>query len=301
MAYSLEGLPTVAANGAELAYREVGQREPVVFIHGSLSDVRTWDGQLEAIGGTHRAIAYSRRYSPPGPTIEAGVDDQMLPHVEDLIALLEGLGAEPAHLVGNSWGGFIALLTAIRAPERVRSLVLMEPPVLSLFVSTPPRPAELAAVLARRPRTGVAILGFGIGTVAKVERALKRGEDEKAMEQFARGVLGDNAFESLSPERLRQARDNIPTLRAQQLGAGFPPLSDDQVRSVRAPVLLICGERSPSLFRHLSERLDELLPEAELVQIDGASHAMHEREPAAVNGRISRFIAGVGASGRNRV
>jgi pimeloyl-ACP methyl ester carboxylesterase len=224
----------------------------------------------------------------------------MLPHVEDLIALLEGLGAEPAHLVGISWGAFIALLAAIRAPERVRSLVLMEPPVLSLFVSTPPRPAELAGVLARRPRTGVAILGFGIGTVAKVERALKRGEDEKAMELFARGVLGDDTFDSLPPERLQQARENIPTLRAQQLGAGFPPLSEEQVRSVRAPALLICGERSPSLFRRLSERLEELLPEAELVRIDGASHAMHEQEPAAVNGRISRFLAGAGGSGAGR-
>jgi pimeloyl-ACP methyl ester carboxylesterase len=224
-------------------------------------------------------------------------DDQMLPHVEDLAALLEGLGAEPTHLVGNSWGAFIALLAAIHAPERVRSLVLMEPPVLSLFVSTPPRPAELAAVLARRPRTGIAILGFGIGTIAGVERALKRGEDERAMERFARGVLGDETFENLPEERLRQARDNIPTLRAQQLGAGFPPLSEHEVRSVRIPALLICGERSPGLFRRLSERLEELLPKAEMVQIDDASHAMHEQQPAAVNGRISRFLAGVSGGG----
>lgn len=297
MAYALESLPTVTANGAELAYREVGRGEPVVFIHGSLSDIRTWDGQLEAIGGTHRAIAYSRRYSPPGPPIEPGADDQMLPHVEDLTALLEGLEAEPAHLVGNSWGGFIALLAAIRAPERVRTLVLMEPPVLSLFVSTPPRPAELAAVLARRPRTGIAILGFGIGTIAGVERALKRGEDERAMERFARGVLGDETFENLPEERLRQARDNIPTLRAQQLGAGFPPLSEDEVRSVRAPTLLICGERSPGLFQRLTERLEELLPRAEVVEIDDASHTMHEQQPAAVNGAISRFLAGASGGG----
>jgi pimeloyl-ACP methyl ester carboxylesterase len=66
----------------------------------------------------------------------------MWPHVDDLAAFLRAIDAVPAHLVGNSWGAFIALLTAIRHPDLVRTLVLEEAPVMPLFVSAPPRPPE---------------------------------------------------------------------------------------------------------------------------------------------------------------
>ena len=49
---TLESLPTVEANGAELAYRELGAGDPVVFVHGSLSDVRCWEDQVGAFGET---------------------------------------------------------------------------------------------------------------------------------------------------------------------------------------------------------------------------------------------------------
>ena len=129
------GVRTAAVNGIALAYREQGEGEAVVFVHGSASDLRSWEQQLPAIGTRYRAIAYSRRYARPNEDIEPGADDQMLPHVDDLAALLRVTGATPAHLVGHSWGAFICLLAAIRHPETVRSLVLLEPPVVSLFVT----------------------------------------------------------------------------------------------------------------------------------------------------------------------
>ena len=148
---AVSGLRTVMVEGTALAYREQGEGAPVVLVHGSASDLRSWDQQLPAIGASYRTIAYSRRYARPNRDIEPGADDPMLPHVDDLAALLQALGAAPAHLVGHSWGAFICLLAAIRHPELVRSLVLAEPPVLSLFISTPPRAAELLPLLVRRP------------------------------------------------------------------------------------------------------------------------------------------------------
>lgn len=212
---------TVTANGTALAYREQGKGEPVVFVHGGLSDLRTWEQQLPRIGSSCRAVTYSRRYARPNEDIEPGADDQMLPHVDDLAAFLRAIDATPAHLVGNSWGAFICLLTAIGHPEVVRTLVLEEPPVLPLFVSTHPRPAELLRLLARRPRTALAIMKFGAGTVTPVEKQLRRGEDEKAMLTFVRGVLGRRAYERLPAARKEQMRENASTLRAEMLGAGF--------------------------------------------------------------------------------
>ena len=86
----LEGLATIAVNGVSLAWREHGHGEPVVLVHGSASDLRTWVHQVEAIGASFRAIAYSRRYARPNAPIDPNADDPMLAHVEDLIAFLRG-------------------------------------------------------------------------------------------------------------------------------------------------------------------------------------------------------------------
>jgi pimeloyl-ACP methyl ester carboxylesterase len=281
---------TADANGTLLAYREEGGGEPVVFVHGSASDLRTWEQQLPAVGRRYRAIAYSRRFAPPNENTEPGADDPMLPHVEDLAAFLRAIGAAPAHLVGNSWGAFICLLAAVRHPHVVRTLVLEEPPVLPLFVSTPPRPLELLRLLATRPRTAIAILRFGAGTVTPAQKAFREGKDDEALRIFGRGVLGEAPFERLPDARKKQMRDNLGSLRAQLLGAGFPPLRDDEVRGIRAPVLLVTGERTPRVFCRLTDRLEELLPLVERIEIPGASHAMHEENAAAVNEAIVRFL-----------
>ena len=286
-----EDVETAAVDGASLAYREQGAGDPVVFVHGSSSDLRCWEQQLPAIGMSYRAIAYSRRYARPNDDIQLGVDDQMLPHVEDLVALLRVLDAAPAHLVGHSWGGFIALLAAIRHPALVRSLVLAEPPVLSLFMSTPPRPREVLSMLARRPRPAIAILGFTARTYLPAAAAFRRGDDAAAMERFAHGVLGRDTYERLPEARRQQARENMRTLRAQLLGAGLPPLSDDEVRGVRVPTLLMTGARSPAFLPRLSDRLYQLLPDVERVEIAAASHVMTEENPEAVNEAILDFLA----------
>jgi pimeloyl-ACP methyl ester carboxylesterase len=77
-----------AFDGATLAYREQGDGEPVVLVHGSSSDLRTLERQLSPIGASYRAIAYSRRYARPNQDIEPRADDRMLPHVDDLVAFL---------------------------------------------------------------------------------------------------------------------------------------------------------------------------------------------------------------------
>ena len=63
------------------------------------------------------------------------------------------------------------------------------------------------------------------------------------------------------------------------------------LRTVRAPALLLTGEHSPTIEGALSEWLDELLPEAEQVVVPGASHLMHEDNPAFVNDAIAGFVA----------
>ena len=286
---AFEGTKTVSVNGVTLAYREQGAGEPVVLVHGA-SDLRIWDHQEAAVADAFRCIAYSRRYARPNADIEPGVDDQMLPHVEDLAALLNALGAAPAHLVGHSWGGFVALLTAIRHRNLVRSLVLVEPPVISLFVSTPPRPAEILRLLVTRPSLAASVIKFGITAIGPAQQALRRGDDDAAVQAFSAGVLGRDAFANMPPARRQQLRDNQKVIRAQLLGAGFPALTDQDVRSIDLPVMLVAGANSPRLFHQLSRRLQELLPRSELVTIANASHVVQDDNPVAFNKALLSFL-----------
>ena len=104
------------------------------------------------------------------------------------------------------------------------------------------------------------------------------------------GVLGKEAFERFPEASIEMGRDNLSTLRAGLLGSGFPPLGDDEVRGVRAPTLLLTGERSPAFLLRLTDRLEELLPIVERVEIPNASHAMHEENSTAVNAAIIEFL-----------
>ena len=75
---------TAVDSGITLGYREQGEGEPVVFVYGSAGDLRTWEQQLPAIGSSHRAIAYSRRYARPNEDIAPGADD-LLPELDRII------------------------------------------------------------------------------------------------------------------------------------------------------------------------------------------------------------------------
>ncbi len=287
----LEDVRTAKVEGATLAYREQGEGEPVLFIHGGVSDLRIWANQLPVVGRSYRAISYSRRYSRPNEDIDPDAEDSWLQHVDDLAVFLREIGAAPAHLVGSSQGAFIGLLAAIRYPELVRSLVLEEPPVLPLFVSFPPRTTELLRLFATRPRTAIAIMRFVLGTVLPATRAFERGEDDKGLETFILGVLGSETVARLPEESKQRSRDNISTLRASMLhDIGFPPIEDADVRGVRIPVLLMTGDRSPAFLLRLTDRLEELLPSVERVEIPDSSHAMHEENPPAVNEAILDFL-----------
>ncbi len=273
-----------------LAYRVEGTGDPVVLVHGGVSDLRTWSKQVPVLGQHFRTIAYSRRFARPNDDILDGEDDQMQPHVDDLANFIQSSGATPSHLVGHSWGAFIVLLAAIQHPELVRSIVLIEPPVLSLFIDLPPKPRQVLSLLMKAPRTAVAILKLGRKVMSPAEKAFRRGDDKAAIEIFGKGVLGASRFSRLSPERMQQVWDNRKTEKAQMLGAGFPPLVDADVRTATVPALLLAGDASPYAFRRMSERLGDLLPNARLVVIDGASHIVHEDAPEKTNEILVEFL-----------
>ena len=284
-------LKTAEITGASLAYRERGSGEPVVFVHGSISDLTIWDPQVEEIGRSYRAIAYSRRYAWPNEDLPAGRKDVMQPHVDDLLAFLQSVGAYPAHLVGNSWGAFICLKAAMQSPSAVRSLVLEEPPLIPLITGAPPSLGRIAASLSRHPAVTLAALRFAAGTVTPVKKLVKAGQIEASIDRFARGVLGDQALAELPDGVRAHMHANAATHVAQTLSdGGFEPITESAIESVRTQALVVTGERSPAMFRRMAGLLASLLPESRRLEVPNASHVMHVENPAVVNAEILRFL-----------
>ncbi|MFC4270165.1 alpha/beta fold hydrolase [Sneathiella chungangensis] len=284
-------LARLELDGVSLAYDDSGTGAPVVLVHGGASDIRTWSGQVPALSPHFRVISYSRRYARPNAPLLDGADDPIDVHIEDLARLLDRLDASPAHLVGHSWGGLIVLLLALRQPERLRSMTLIEPPVLPLFTDVPPKLSQLLPLLISDPRTAIAILKFGLGVMAPVERAFRRGDDKKAIEIFGKGVLGPEKFAGLSDARYAQVWDNRATDKAQMLGQNFPSLDADAIKRLNIPTLLLAGAESPPLFHRLCEALGDLLPEAELHVLPGASHIVQEDAREEMNARLLDFLS----------
>ncbi|MEE9454134.1 MAG: alpha/beta hydrolase [Paracoccaceae bacterium] len=281
---------TLQLNDVSLAYQDMGQGDPVVLVHGGVSDLRTWTHQIPALTGKYRTIAYSRRYALPNTKIKEGANDPIDPHVDDLARLIHMLEVGPAHIVGHSWGGLIVFLLAMQRPELFRSMTLIEPPALTLFVDVPPKISQVLLLLLRAPKTAVAILKLGALVMGPAEKAFRRGDDKAAIELFGKGVLGPERFAQLSPERYAQVWDNRATDKAQMIGHAFPPLDRAEISRIQVPTLLLIGSESPAAFRRLGFALHDLLPHAELKIVDGASHIVHEDMPERTNFLLLDFF-----------
>lgn len=128
----------VSANGTELSYVEVGQGEPVIFVHGGLQDYRMWAEHLPKFAGRYRAIAYSRRNHFPNDVSPDGMPDGAADaHGEDLAAFVRALGLSKARIVAHSSGAHAALFFAARHPDMIVSLALNEPTATGLLAGVP--------------------------------------------------------------------------------------------------------------------------------------------------------------------
>lgn len=269
-------------------YLEAGNGVKIIFIHGSASDVRIWKYQIETFGKKYHALAYSRRFHSPNQPIAPQEDYSMAQHVEDLKAFISHFGSNPVHLVGHSYGALVVLELARRNPELIKSLILAEPPAIRLFISNTPKPAELLKLLFTRPKTALAIIKLGARGLGPASKAAKQGDMSSAFELFGKVVLGKKTYASLTEKRKKQALDNLTP--QEFLGSGFLPISDQAIKNMHFPVLLLTAENSPKVFHYLADRLAELLPRVQRAIIANASHNMMEGNPDEFNRKLEDFL-----------
>ena len=112
-------MQTLHVNGYDMAYLEVGRGPPLVCVHGTLGDFRTWSAVLGPLSKTRRVISVSLRHFFPEHWDGIGNDYLMAQHVADVIAFIEKLDTRPVDLMGHSRGGHIAFRVAAAAARTV--------------------------------------------------------------------------------------------------------------------------------------------------------------------------------------
>jgi len=290
-AHSASEPPTLAVQVArvgdvELHYVEQGSGVPVIFVHGSVDDYRTFEPQLEALSQYYRVISYSRRYNFPNAASIPSGNHSALVEAADLAVLLRTIGAYPAHVVGHSYGAYTALILAMKHLELVRSLVLVEPPLLRWLPDLPGGRRLYVEFMANlwNP-TG---LEFREGNA---EQAMRVTIDWFGKNGYL--IEGKPArFDALPPETRSFIMANALEWQALTTSSdAFPLLDREAVKALKAPILLMSGQNTMQMNKLIDAELERLLPKAETVVMRGATHEMWAEQPDACRARAASFFA----------
>lgn len=266
-------MPSVVANGIRLHYQESGSGpETVVFSHSFLVSSEHFSPQIETLSRRYRCIAFDHRGHGGSEVTADGYDMENL--YADAVALIEALGCHPCHFIGLSTGGFIGLRLAIRRPDLLSSVVLMDTSADEEAAKARPRyQAMLSALrwLGYWPVAGrVFRMFFSPATRSDPARREELAHwrrrmvanDRMAMFRFGHGIFGRAAV-------------------ADQLGA------------VRTPALVVVGEDDELTPPSRAQRIAERIPGARLSVIPRAGHLTTVERPGLVTQVIEDFLLGL--------
>ncbi len=267
----------VLINGVELEYEARGDGEPVLLIHGGfLADAYAPLLDQSILTDRYRLIHYHRR-GFAGSSRHTG-PCSISQQAADACAVLDHLGVAPAHVVGHSYGGTIALQLVLDAPQRIGSLVLLEPGGI-------PTPGG------ERFQSEVAL-----PALARYQAGDKAG----ANDAFLIGVCGPRIREvvdqMLPPGAYAQAlTTDADTFFATEWPARLDwHFGPEEAAQIEQPVLLVYGTESETVTPIYGEALAMLggwLPQAELAALSGATHALQMMNPAGMAQILSAFLA----------
>lgn len=248
--------------GGPIAYDERGEGDPVVLLSSGAHDRHDWDGLRALLPPRFRSIAPDWPGHGESPLGNGPATAMCFADVTE--ELVERLAPEGAVLVGNSVGGFAAARLAIRRPELVRGLILVDS---GGFLGRPPQVRAFCALMAK-PRFLRAIYPWF------ANRYMRPQSDE------------DRRVRDLSIATTRED----PGLRAvSELWGSFASAEHDlraEAPSISAPTLILWGKRDPVIPLKVGRRLAETIPGAELSVFD-TGHAPAVSDP---RGFAARFV-----------
>jgi 3-oxoadipate enol-lactonase len=263
-------MPTIRANGLELAYRIDGDgAETLVLVNGLADAKESWELQLPALSERYRVISFDNRGigespTPPGPYTTADM-------AEDVAGLVDALGVGSFHLLGVSMGGMIAQEYAIAHADRLLS---------ATFACTYSYPGPFCLRMFQCWRDLVPTLGVGFTQREVILWAFTTDFFEQREDELA-------AFEA-------EMASNPQTIEAYlaQLHAIERHDTRGRLAAVTCPSLTLIGEGDLIVYPKLSRRLHDELPRSTWAEVAGGHGCLWEY-PDAFNTAVLSYLAGV--------
>ena len=268
----------IAVNGTRLAYYEAGTGEPVVFVHGAVSDSRFWAPQVAALSHRYRCIAFDQRYFGQSWP-DGGQQLSLSTHVDDLCHFLGAVSSRPVHVVATSYGAGVVLACAVASPDQFSSLFLNEPSLASLVTE----PEDIAVLLQARK------------DLAPAAAALTAKDLATAVELFCDWTAFRGAFSSLSDEFMTMFHQNARSL-ALQLAAPPSAVTAAQIGQLRMPVAFTMGEDTTPFFAVQVRAAHRAVAHSNLTRIPGAHHGASFENPTAFNEALVAHLVQVAAA-----
>lgn len=257
-------------DGKTLSYREEGSGPPVVLVHGSPADSRSWGRVSPYLRNRFRVLAVDL----PGYGRSAGVPDAPTGRAALMGAavarLIESCG-EAVRLAGHSYGGVVAIQAALQAkPGSVARLALLEPVFFRALELTGDR-ATLDPAAAH------------FETYAGRALAAEPGVVRLMIDYW----FGDGAYAAM-PEQVRAYLDANAARNALDVRSSLNDVATEvQLRGLTSPVVVATGDRSPEIVRAIGRGLLKLVPNGRMESLAGANHGMLDSHSEAV----ARLIA----------
>lgn len=247
-------------SGYSAEYLDHGDGEPVLFVHGTLSDYRSWGFYLVPMSENHRFISYSRRYFGTQDWPDDGENFKSIIHGKDLIEFVESLDIGPVHIVSWSTGAIPSILAALERPDLFKSAIHYEPVDVAIFENQS-LDQEQTGDWERR--------------WLYHDEAMDNGDLELGVQRFIEIVFqsGPGGFKNERELMKEIFRQNATTLVIENAEASDTRWTLDckTVGQLTTPTLIVRGEQSHYFYSRLSELFAECSG-SELVTLPNANH-----------------------------
>lgn len=251
-----------------------GSGEGLVLIPGFASGAWSWSWQIEEFAKIFRVITFDPRGIARSPIGEG--DSVSIPSIaDDIVTLLEKLGIGKAHILGISFGGFVALDFALRFPERVNRLVLA-----STSFGGPNHVAPSMHVLAAFASTD------GLNTAERIRKYLTVAFSPEFVETNSETV-----------DRFCDLREKnfVPReIYMQQLQAALSFNVEDRVSQIGSETLVITGDKDVVVPTQNSRNLAAAIPRSKLEIISGSGHMAFVEQASEFNRVVTGFLGSKG-------
>ncbi|MBI1397664.1 MAG: alpha/beta fold hydrolase [Betaproteobacteria bacterium] len=269
-------MPTIGTDdGVDLYYEDTGSGTPIVFVHEFAGDCRSWEPQVRHFSRRYRCITYNARGYPPSDVPEDVERYSQARARDDVLAVLDGLGLERAHIVGLSMGAFATLHFGMVHSHRALSLVVAG----CGYGAQPEQYAEFQAQARALAQT---MVEEGMEKVAATyghgpARLQLRDKDPRGFADFIRHFAEHSPAGSANTMLGYQGRrPSLYTLT-------------EEMKRITAPLLVVAGdEDDPTL--EPSVLMKRTIPTAALVVLPRSGHVLNIEEPMLFNLVVEDFF-----------